>query len=133
METILVFSAITIAVLFLIIKASKSVIYDVYMDKWCKIIDLAISHSIIYCLLQYAYGFIQWTIRLNKFQRYPYKNPFCILVIIYCIISFIILGTYYIKETKNEYGILKTVLFLLAIHILAILLVMLLSPFKNFF
>ena len=58
METILVFSAITIAVLFLIIKASKSVIYDVYMDKWCKIIDLAISHSIIYCLLQYACGLL---------------------------------------------------------------------------
>lgn len=132
MEKILIFSLITITLLYLIIRGSRAVIYS-DLDKWCKIIDLAVLNSIIYCLLQYAYGFIQWTIRLNKFYRYPYKNPFCILVIIYCIISFTILGSHYIKYTKNEYGITKTVLLLFVIHILAILLVMFFSPFKNFF
>lgn len=132
MEKILGYSLITIAILYEIIKRSKSVIKE-DLDEWRKIVILAISNFMIYCLLQYSYGFIQWTIRFNEYHRYPYKNPFCILVIIYCIISFIILGTYYIKYRKNEYGIAKTVLFLLAIHILAILLVMLFSPFKGWF
>ena len=129
MENILIFSFITIALLYLIIKTSKSVIYDAHMDNWCKIIDLAVLHSIIYCLLQYAYGFIMWTIRLNKFNRYPYKNPFCMLVIVYCIISFIILGIHYIKYGKNEYDMTKTIWFLCIIHILAILLIICFSPF----
>ena len=133
MEKIITFSIIVITILGLIIKASKAVIYDAYMGKWFKIIDLSVSHFLIYCLLQYAYGFIKWTIRLEKYNQYPYKNPFCILVIIYCIISFIILGIYYIKHIKDEYGIAKTILFLFAIHIIAILLVMLLSPFNYFF
>ena len=132
MENILVYSLITITVLYLIIRVSKLVIHA-DLGEWCKTSILAVSNFMIYCLLQYSYGFIQWTIRLNKFHRYPYKNPFCMLVIIYCIISFIILGTHFIKYEKNEYGIKKTVLFLFVIHILAILLVIFFSPFNNWF
>ena len=132
METVLVYSLITISILYLIIKKSKSVM-QADLKEGHKIGILAIFNFMIYCLLQYSYGFIQWTIRLNKFHRYPYKNPFCMLVIIYCIISFIILGTYYIKYRKNEYGIAKTVLFLFIIHILAILLVIFFSPINYFF
>ena len=119
-----------IAILYLIIEKSKSVI-KADLNEWCKIIIWAISNFMIYCLLQYSYGFIRWTIRFNKFHRYPYKNPFCMLVIIYCIISFIILGRVYIKYQKYEYGIAGTVLLFIVIHILAILLVMFFSPFKN--
>ena len=132
MENILAFSLATIAFLFFIIAVSKSVIHSDLGD-WCKIIILAVLNFVIYCLLQYSYGFIQWTIRLNKFDSYPYKNPFCMLVIIYCIISFILLGIQFIKYEKNEYGIKRTVLFLFAIHILAILLVIFFSPFNNWF
>ena len=132
MEKILAFSSITIAFLFFIIAVSESVIHSDLCD-WCKIIILALLNFVIYCLLQYSYGFIQWTIRLNKFHRYPYKNPFCMLVIIYCIISFIILGRHFIKYEKNEYGIKNTVLFLFAIHIIAILLVIFFSPFNYWF
>ena len=132
MENILVFSLITIVILYLIIKVSKSVM-QTDLSEWCKIIILAVSNFMLYCLLQYSYGFIQWTIRFNKFHRYPYKNPFCILIIIYCIISFIILGVYYIKYRKNKYGIAKTVFFLFIIHILAILFVIFFSPINYFF
>lgn len=132
METILAYSFVTIAILYLIIKKSKWVIQS-DLKEWCKIIILAISNFMIYCLIQYSHGFIKWTIRLNKFHQYPYKNPFCMLVIIYSIISFIVLGAYYIKERKNEYGIAKTLLFLLTIHIVAILFVIFLSPINYFF
>lgn len=128
MENILVFSLIVIAILYFIIEKSKLVING-ELDEWCKIVILAISNFMIYCLLKYCYGFIRWTIRCDIFHRYPYYNPFCILVIIYCIISFIILGTYYIKYQKNEYGTVRTVLLFLTIHILAILLAMFFSPF----
>lgn len=132
MGKILSFSYIIISILLLIIMCSITVIKSNLRERY-KIILWAILNYVIYCLLQYSYGFIQWTIRLNKFDRYPYKNPFCMLVIFYCIISFIILGTYYIIYKKNEYGIGKTVLYLVLIHILAILFVIFLSPFKNWF
>ena len=132
MEEILAFSSIVIAFLLFIIAVSESVTHSDLGD-WCKIIILAVLNFVIYCLLQYSYGFIQWTIRLDKYDSYPYKNPFCMLVIIYCIISFIILGTRFIKYEKNEYGIKNTILFLFAIHIIAILLVVFYSPFNNWF
>jgi len=97
MEKILIYSLIVIAILYLIIEKSKSVI-KADLNEWCKIIIWAISNFMIYCLLQYSYGFIRWTIRFNKF---------------------------------HEYGIAGTVLLFIVIHILAILLVMFFSPFKN--
>lgn len=132
MEKIISFSYITIEILFLIIMGSISVIKS-NLDEKYKTIIWAILNFIIYCLIQYSYDFIQWTIRLNIYHRYPYKNPFCILVIIYCIISLIILGIYYIKYQKNEYDIRIAVLLLLIIHVSAILLVMFFSPFNNWF
>lgn len=132
MGNILTFSMITIVILYQIIRKSKSVI-ESELKEWIKIVILAVSNFMIYCLLQYSVGFITWTIRFHKFQRYPYKNPFCMLVILYCVVSFIILGGCYIKHEKEEYGIGSTLLFLEIIHILAIILVMFLSPVNYFF
>lgn len=132
MEKILAFSYFAIAFLSIIIVWSISVIRSDFKEKY-KIIILALLHFVIYCLVQYSYGFIQWTIRLNKFDNYPYKNPFCMLVIIYCIISFIILGRFYIKYKKEEVGTSKAVWTLIGIHILAILLIIFFSPLKNWF
>lgn len=132
MEKIFVFSYLTIALLALIIIGGMSIIRSNLKEGY-KIIPLAGLHFIIYCLLQYSYEFIQWTIRFNKFDNYPYKNPFCVLVIIYCIISFIIFGIYYIKYNKYKYSITSSILFLLVIHLLAILFVLFFSPFKNWF
>lgn len=132
MENILIYSIITIAILYQIIRKSKSVI-ESELKEWIKIVILAVSNFIIYCLLQYSIGFIAWTIRFHKFQQYPYKNPFCMLVILYCMISIVILGGCYIKHEKEEYGIGSTLLFLEIIHILAFILVMFLSPVNYFF
>lgn len=128
MSGILVFSYLTIAALSLIIVWSMSVIRLNLKEKY-KIIPLAILHFIIYCLLKYAIEFILWTIRLDKFDSYPYRNPFFILVIIYCIISFIIMGRFYIKNKKNECGVKKIVFLLFTIHILSIFLLMFFCPF----
>lgn len=127
MEKILVFSFIVIAVLYFIIDKSKLVING-DLDEWLKSVILVISHFMIYCLLKYCYDFVRWTIKWNGFYRYPYYNPFCILVMIYCIISFILLGTYYIKYQKNEYGTFRALFLFLTIHILAILLAKFFSP-----
>lgn len=132
MEKILIFSYVTIIMLLNLIIGSKFAM-RAKINEYYKIIILSAVHFIIYCLIQYAFGFIHWTIRLNKFDNYPYKNPFCILVIIYCIISFIVLGVCYIKYGKNEYGIGNTSLLLFVIHVLAIFLVVFFSPINYFF
>lgn len=132
MTKILYFSWVTIAMLAIIVFVSISVIQS-NSKEIKKIFILAIFHFLIYCLVQYSCGFIQWTIRFNKFDSYPYKNPFCILVIIYCIISFSILGTCYIRYGKNKYGITKTIWFWFVIHILALLFLMIFSPFNGWF
>ena len=132
MEKILSYSAVVLVMLYLIIVGSISALQSNLEEKY-KVIILTVLNYVIYCLMQYSFGFIQWTIRLNKFDWYPYKNPFCMLVIIYCIISFIILGAYYIKYKKSEYGTKKAAWFLVAIHISSILLVIFLSPFKGWF
>ena len=110
-----------------------SIIKKEGLDEKSRIIALAILHSIIYCLLQFSYGFVQWTIRFNKFHQYPHRNPFYIFVSICCIVSVIIMGIFYIKYRKEEYGTAKTVLYLIAINTLAIILVMIFSPFKGWF
>ena len=132
MAKILYFSWATIAMLAIIIIGSISVIQS-NSKEIKKISILAVLHFLIYCLVQYSCGFIQWTIRLDKFDRYPYRNPFCILVIIYCIISFSILGAYYVKYGKNKYGITKTIWSWFVIHILALLFLMIFSPFNGWF
>ena len=137
MENILVFSYITIMFLFAIIIGSKYAMNAKIRERY-KIIILAVLHSVIYCLAYHAYDFIQWTIRLNKYDSYPYRNQFCILVIIYCIISFIILGVLLrMKHKKDEYPISTTIILWFIIHILAILLAIKifipLIPFRPFF
>lgn len=132
MAKILYFSWATIAMLAIIIIGSISVIQS-NSKEIKKISILAVLHFLIYCLVQYSCGFIHWTIRWDKFDNYPYKNPFCILVIIYCTISFIISGTYYIRYEKNKYGITKTIWSWIVIHILALLFLMIFSPFNGWF
>lgn len=132
MGNIFVFSYITINILVKLVIGSIFVM-RAKINEYLKIIILAAVHFIIYCLIQYAYGFIEWTIRLNKFNSYPYKNPFCMLVIVYCIISFIVLETCYIKYAKNEYGAENTVLLLFVINVLAIFCVVFFSPINYFF
>ena len=132
METVISFSTIIIAILFFIIKGNQSVIQS-DSNEWRKIITLTISNFVVYCLALYCYGFIQWTIRLDKFYRYPYRNPFNIIVIICCIIFFIVLGIWYVKYRKKEYGITMSIVILWITHILAILLIVILQPFRNFF
>lgn len=128
MKKILTFSIWTINILCLIIFGCISIIRSDKKEK-TKFLSVVALHSIIYYLIKYCYTFIKWTIRTSKFDWYPYRNPFCMLVIIYCIISFIVFGIYYIKYEKNKYGISKTILFLLAIHILANLITIILNPF----
>lgn len=132
MGNIIFFSWITIVMLFFIVSISILVIRN-DLKKRKEIGALVALNFLIYCLLQYSCGFIHWTIRWDKFDNYPYKNPFCILVIIYCTISFIISGTYYIRYEKNKYGLKKAFLFLIMIHLLALLLIMFFSPFNNWF
>lgn len=114
---------ITLAIFFIILV--KEMIQS-NKDKWIKFILLSVSNFINYLFLLYCYRFVTWTIEFEKFQRYPYKNPFCIFVFICCIIIFIIFGTYYIKHHKNTYGIKETVLLFISTHILAILYLILL-------
>ena len=132
MDKILDGSLFIIAILFSVIKVSKSVMNS-NLKEFSKIIILAVTNFVIYCLLQYSYGFIQWTIRINTFYKYPYRNLFCMLVICYCLISFVTLGAYYIKYIKDKYGVVGGVWLLVAIHILAIVLLLLFSPFNHFF
>ncbi len=132
MEKILIFSYVTIIMLLNLIIGSKFAM-RAKINEYYKIIILSAVHFIIYCLIQYAFGFIQWTIRLNKFDNYPYKNPFCMLVIIYCIISLIALEVCYIKYGKNKYGIENTALLLFVIHVIAIFFVVFFSPINYFF
>ena len=132
MEKILIFSYVTIIMLLNLIIGSKFAM-RAKINEYYKIIILSAVHFIIYCLIQYAFGFIQWTIRLDKFDNYPYKNPFCMLVIIYCIISLIVLGVCYIRYEKNEYGIENTALLLFVIHVIAIFFVVFFSPINYFF
>ena len=137
MENILVFSYITIMYLFAIIIGSKYAMNTKIKERY-KIIILAVLHSVIYCLVYQAYDFIQWTINFNEVQNYPYRYPFGFLVIIYCIISFIILGILlYMKYKKDGYPISTIMIFGLIIHILAILLTIIifipLIPFRPFF
>ncbi|MCI9246666.1 MAG: hypothetical protein HFJ30_06050 [Clostridia bacterium] len=133
MELVFYCSSFTVAILSSIIAWSISIIKKEGLDEKSRIIALAILHSIIYCLLQFSYGFVQWTIRFNKFHQYPHRNPFYIFVSICCIVSVIIMGIFYIKYRKEEYGTAKTVLYLIAINTLAIILVMIFSPFKGWF
>ena len=132
MGNIIFFSWITIVMLFFIVSISILVIRN-DLKKRKEIGALVALNFLIYCLLQYSCGFIHWTIRWDKFDNYPYKNPFCILVIIYCIISFSILGAYYIRYGKNKYGITKTIWSWFVIHILALLFLMIFSPFNGWF
>ena len=137
MENILVFSYITIMYLFAIIMGSKYAMNAKIRERY-RIIILAVLHSVIYCLVYQAYDFIQWTIRFHKVTNYPYRYPFAFLVIIYCIISFIILGILlYIRYKKAEYPISTTMILWFIIHILAILLAIKifipLIPFRPFF
>jgi len=132
MRKILDFSIFTIVILSLIVAGSISLIRSDREEKR-KTVILSIPHFVIYCLLQYCCGFILWTIRLDKFDRYPYRNPFCILVIIYGIIAFSVLDIYYIRYEKNKYSIRVALWLLLAIHILAIFLLLIFSPFKGWF
>ena len=88
--------------LFAIIIGSKYAMSAKIRERY-KIIILAVLHSVIYCLVYQAYDFIQWTIRFHKVTNYPYRYPFAFLVIIYCIISFIILGVLlYMRYKKAD-------------------------------
>lgn len=132
MEKIISFSIVVIAALSYIVIGSIAIIKSTAQEKG-KVATLAILHSLVYCLLQYACGFIQWTIKLDKFDQYPYRNPFCMLVIIYCIITFIIIGTYYIKYGKNKYGVPTAVWLWIAIQIASLFLILFFSPFNGWF
>ena len=112
MENILIFSYITIIMLLKLIIGSKFVM-SAKINEYYKIIILSAVHFIIYCLIQYAFG--------------------CMLVIIYCIISLIVLGVCYIRYEKNEYGIENTALLLFVIHVIAIFFVVFFSPINYFF
>lgn len=132
MEKIFVYSYLAIGLLSAIVACGMSVICSNFKEKY-KIIPLSALHFVIYCLMQYAWGFILWTIRFNKFDNYPYKNPFCMLFIAYSIISFIILIVYYFKHNENKNTVIQSIAYLCGIHILAILLMLFFSPFKNWF
>lgn len=121
MENILIFSYMTIMFLLAIIIGSKYAMSAEIKVQY-KVIILTILHSIIYWLIYQASNFIQWTIQFDKVQNYPYRYPFCFLVIIYCVLSFIIMGILLrMKHKKDEYPMSTTIIFLLIIHILSIL------------
>lgn len=132
MEKILVYSYWAIGFLAVIIVLSMSVIRSNFKEKY-KIIPLAALHFVIYCLAQYAWNFILWTIRLDKYDNYPYKNPFCMLFIAYSIISFIIIIVYYFKHNENKNSVFQSIVYLCGVHILAILFVIFFSPFSYWF
>ena len=125
MEKIAQFGTMYIAIAVSFVIIVKEII-ESNKDECKKTIVLSISYFMNYTLLLYCYRFVSWTIEFEKFHRYPYKNPFCIFVFVCCIIVFVILGIYYIKYQKNIYGIKQTLLLFIAIHILAILLLILL-------
>ena len=59
MELVFYCSSFTVAILSSIIAWSISIIKKEGLDEKSRIIALAILHSIIYCLLQFSYGFVQ--------------------------------------------------------------------------
>ena len=91
-----------------------------------KTILLSIPYFVNYTLLLYCYRMITWTIESNKIHQYPYKYPFCIFVLICCIITFLIMGIYYIINQKKQYGIEQSLLLFIYIHVIAIILIILL-------
>lgn len=113
---------ITLAVSFILLV--KEIIQS-NKDTHIKIILLSLLNFINYCFLLYCYSFVSWVVKLDKFHNYPYRYPFCIFVLICCIIIFIISGTYCIKYQKEIYIVKDAVLFLLITHIVAILLLIL--------
>ena len=118
---------ITLAVTFILL--FKEIIQS-NKNTHIKIILLSLLNFINYCFLLYCYSFVSWVVKLDKFHKYPYRYPFCIFVLICCIIIFIISGTYCIKYQKEIYTVKDSVLFLLITHIVAILLLILLKiPF----
>ncbi len=126
MEKILSFGTIYISLAIVFIILVKEKIIESNKKEWIKIIHLSIANFMNYVLLLYCNRFVSWTVELGKFHQYPYKNPFCIFVFICCIIVFVVLGAYYIKYYKYIYDIEEILLLLIATHILAILLLIIL-------